>query len=321
MMAAIITAPSASTPVEQGRPQCPAMPPQISPFNRLTTISLRRRWLRLSSVNCSNASAANHQRNRLVAGVPADARHNRHERRERHKLLNRRLEEPDEPRRHERGDQIHEQPRRTIARRLPDRREQILGAAEAGHRERILVSGDADEIDDGIDGQPADQLASIVHDRHRYEIVSLERARGLRRGVGRPKRQRIGVHDGGDDRVGLCEQPAPAGSPRHAAGFEHPRRTGDRDGLADPSAPGDRAAPRRWSASRARSSTSALIRRPTDCARIFIGLLEKLSVDLAQRLTHVAHDLVGQVVGDPREVVGVERRGDLDEPMRVGLDR
>ena len=46
-------------------------------------------------------------------------------------------------------------------------------------------------------------LPTFVDDRHRHEVVALERARRLCRGVGRTERQRIGIHDGRNRRVGL----------------------------------------------------------------------------------------------------------------------
>ena len=54
---------------------------------------------------------------------------------------------------------------------------------------------------------------------------------------------------------------------------------------------------------------------PDRLGRIRIGLLQKRAIDFAERLSHLPHDVVGQVVGNPREVVGIERLGDLDEAM------
>ena len=48
---------------------------------------------------------------------------------------------------------------------------------------------------------------------------------------------------------------------------------------------------------------------------IRVCLLEERSTDLADRRAHLAHDLLGQIVRDPRQVIGVERLGDLDEAV------
>ena len=49
--------------------------------------------------------------------------------------------------------------------------------------------------------------------------------------------------------------------------------------------------------------------------RIGVGLLQQRSTDFAERVAHLPHDVVWQIVGNPREVVGIQRLGDLDEPM------
>ena len=205
-----------------------------------------------------------------------------------------------------------------LPRGLPDRREEILGSAEAGHRERILIGRDADEIDDSIDGQPSHQLAPFVHHRHGHEVVSLERARGLRGCVGRPKRQRIGVHDGGDRHVGPGEDEClqahgaaqQVSSIHDEQAVEMFRQIGPCLEIAQHFCDGLRLA---HGGDFGAHEASHRLRR------ILISLLEEFPVDLAQHLTHVAHDLFGQVVGDPCHVIGVERGDDLDEPVRVGL--
>ena len=49
--------------------------------------------------------------------------------------------------------------------------------------------------------------------------------------------------------------------------------------------------------------------------RIRIGLLQKRAIDFTERLPHLPHDVFRQVVRNPREIVGIERLGDLDEAM------
>ena len=62
---------------------------------------------------------------------------------------------------------------------MPDGREHVFGAAKTGHRERVFVGRHANEVDDRIDGESPDELAAIVDDRQRDEIVPLEGTRGV----------------------------------------------------------------------------------------------------------------------------------------------
>ena len=65
----------------------------------------------------------------------------------------------DHPRREERGAEVQRQPQPAVARRVPDRREQVLLLAQAGRSSMSALALLADDVDHLVDRQPADQVA------------------------------------------------------------------------------------------------------------------------------------------------------------------
>ena len=66
----------------------PARLPHMSPFNRLDYHLLAQQVAARVVRQLLERKSANHERDSLVAGVAPDARHDRHQRRERHEILN-----------------------------------------------------------------------------------------------------------------------------------------------------------------------------------------------------------------------------------------
>jgi hypothetical protein len=83
--------------------------------------------------------AADDQRHGLIAGVAADARHDRHQRRQRHGLFDCAPEGVNHARGEKRREEIQRQPGPAIARGLPDWREQVLFLVQARLREQVLL--------------------------------------------------------------------------------------------------------------------------------------------------------------------------------------
>jgi hypothetical protein len=67
--------------------------------------------------------------------------------------------------------------------------------AQAGLRKELALAAGADEIDDLVDGHPADELALLVDDRGRDQVVALEGLGGFLRLVARLHRHDVGHHD------------------------------------------------------------------------------------------------------------------------------
>ena len=106
---------------------------------------------------------------------------------------------------------------------MPDRGKQILRALKTRHRERVFVGRHPNEINDRIHGETPDELAAIVGDGHRDEIVALERLRGSGGGIGWTECERIRLHDRRDGCVGLREHEClqTDGAPQQIAGVDH----------------------------------------------------------------------------------------------------
>ena len=144
---------------------------------------------------------ADDERDGLVAGVAADAGDDRHQRRERDEMLDRALEGADHARRDESRRQIDRQPGPAVGRRVPDRREQVLRLAQARERQHVVRRRGADEVHHGVGGDAADQLAAVVDDRRRQQVVALEGGRDLGRVIVGMKSPDVGIHDRGEGSV------------------------------------------------------------------------------------------------------------------------
>ncbi|CAI8777271.1 hypothetical protein EMIT0215P_170069 [Pseudomonas serboccidentalis] len=132
---------------------------------------------------------------RLVTGVTADTRHDRHQRCQRHQFLDRAFEQADHPRSDKRGDQVDCQPRPTVTQGFPDRGEDVFFFAQTGHVEDFAFALLTNQVDHFVDGQTADQLAVLVDHRGRDQVVTFERLSSVIGVFVRVKTHRIAGHD------------------------------------------------------------------------------------------------------------------------------
>ena len=109
-----------------------------------------------------------------VAGLTGDDRHQHRERRE---LRDRVLEQADDGRGEERGQQIELQPRMALSDRGPHRRQRVLVLAGADHRlqvgQRVLL----DRVEQVFAADEAGKASLQIHDRQRVDVVPAD-ARG-----------------------------------------------------------------------------------------------------------------------------------------------
>ena len=117
-----------------------------------------------------------------------------------------RFEIADHPRGEERGQQIDAEPDRAPLRRARHRREQILVLVEAGGAHRAVLGLLADDVDDVVDRDAAEQHVVVVDDRRRNPVVVGELLRDFGDRRVRVDRRLLDVHQLVDRRRGIGDQ-------------------------------------------------------------------------------------------------------------------
>ncbi|CAI8922737.1 hypothetical protein EMIT0P218_410014 [Pseudomonas sp. IT-P218] len=144
----------------------------------------------------------------LVAGVTADTRNDRHQCGQRHQLLDGAFEQANHPGSNECSDQVHRQPGPAVTQGLPDRRKNIFFFPQTRHVENFAFALFTNQVDHFIDGQTADQLAVLVDDGRRDQVVTLKRLGSIVGFFIRMETHRIAGHDFRNLLVRIIDQQA-----------------------------------------------------------------------------------------------------------------
>jgi hypothetical protein len=252
----------------------------------------------------------------LVARVAADAGDDRHQRGKRDEVHDRVLEHADHARGDERGDEIDGEPRPAVLERVEHRREDVLLLLQARSGELRFGALLPDVVDDCVDREAADQPAARIDHRRRDEVVALEGARRLARGI-----------------LGLESQAVAHGDSHHVdleVGDDEPRErqralqrlvaVDDEEliGMARQLVEAPQVARHRFQRHVVAHRDVLEIHQRADRA---LGVGERLAQLLAllggERAHHLLDHRRGQVAGDVGELVGLQRLGGGDELLRV----
>ena len=113
----------------------------------------------------AQGQCTDNQRHGLVAGVAADAGHDRHQKRQHHDLAHGALEARCHVACHPGRGQIEQQPRRAVFDRARNRREDVFLLAQAGLGQHLFFLRVADEVHHLIHRHAPDQLVVGIDHR------------------------------------------------------------------------------------------------------------------------------------------------------------
>ena len=161
----------------QSTATAPVISAKPRPLRRPTRSSRADHAGALCGAEVAGGERADRHGHGLRAGVAALARDDRHQDRERHHLLELRLEQADHRGGEERGDQVDEQPGEAALARCTRRCRKLSSAPTPPSALDILVGLLLDDVDDVVDGDHADQPVGLVDHRGRDQVVALEQPR------------------------------------------------------------------------------------------------------------------------------------------------
>ncbi len=141
---------------------------------------------RVGLLDLAERDTADDQHQRLTARDAAHAGDDGHQHRQRHDFLDGCFEQADDIGRQKGRGQIDAQPDRATARAGEDAGEHVLILAEAGHAHDRVIGFLADDVDDVVDGDAAEQPALASHNGGGHEVAVFEQLGYFaRRGLGR----------------------------------------------------------------------------------------------------------------------------------------